>query len=135
MTQQVAQGPPTPHVLDASAVLAFLHRERGGDVAARHLVSAVVSTVNWSEVLQKALSRGVAPARVRQLEMVGLELAQFTPLQAALAADLWFATRSAGLSLADRACLALGMDRHLPVLTADRRWSELGLDLEIASIR
>jgi PIN domain nuclease of toxin-antitoxin system len=135
MTLPEASGRSVPHVLDASAILAFLHREPGWDLTAMHLTVSVVSTVNWCEVLQKALSRGVSQTSVRRIENVGLELVDFTPVHAALAADLWVATRSAGLSLADRACLALGIERQLPVLTADRRWSELGLNVEIVLLR
>ena len=60
---------------------------------------------------------------------------RFTPRQAETAARLWSRTRNHGLSLADRACLALAMDKTLPVLTADRAWSELDLDIEIQVIR
>ena len=44
-------------------------------------------------------------------------------------------TRSAGLSLGDRCCLALGQALSDTVLTADRAWTRLGLKITIAPIR
>ena len=59
----------------------------------------------------------------------------FDRTQAAVAASLLPMTKPLGLSLADRCCLALGMIRRLPVLTADRDWQRLTLDIEIILIR
>ncbi|WP_019591846.1 MULTISPECIES: PIN domain-containing protein [unclassified Thioalkalivibrio] len=123
-------------VLDASALLAFLHDEPGGDSVARALDGGCVSTVNWSEVLQKALQRGVDVRGMQQEFMdVGLVFEPFTAQQAELAAQLWESSRRHGLSMADRACLALARDKALPVLTADRAWSQLDLDIEVRSLR
>ncbi len=52
-----------------------------------------------------------------------------------MSADLRSATRAHGLSLGDRACLALARSAGLPVLTADREWRGVGLDMEIELIR
>ncbi len=64
---------------------------------------------------------------------VGVSFEPFTSQPAETAAHLWPQARNRGLSLVDRACLAL--DKALPVLTADRAWSELGLDIEIQVVR
>jgi ribonuclease VapC len=123
-------------VLDASALLAFLHEEPGSDPVAHALEGASVSAVNWSEVLQKSLHRKVEIEGMQQEFIeVGVSFEPFTPRQAETAARLWPRTRRHGLSLADRACLALAMDKALPVLTADRAWSELALDIEIRVVR
>jgi ribonuclease VapC len=123
-------------VLDASALLAFLHNETGGDLVSRALEGGTASTVNWSEVLQKSLQRNVDVEGMQQeFIAVGVSFEPFTLQQAETAARLWSRTRNHGLSLADRACLALAIDKALPVLTADRTWSELGLDIEIHVIR
>lgn len=123
-------------VLDASALLAFLHEEPGSDPVAHVLEGACVSAVNWSEVLQKSLHRKVEIEGMQQEFIeVGVSFEPFTPQQAETAARLWSRTRPHGLSLADRACLALAMDKALPVLTADRAWSELALDIEIRVVR
>lgn len=123
-------------VLDASALLAFLHDEAGADQVAASLDSALVSAVNWTEVVQKALQRGVrVEGMATELAEIGVTFEPFTLAQADLAASLWDSTRHAGLSLADRACLALALERGYPVLTADRIWTKLELNLEIALIR
>ena len=123
-------------VLDASALLAFLHDEPGGDRVASALDGGCMSTVNWSEVLQKSLQRGVDVRGMQQEFMdVGLVFEPFTAQQAELAAQLWESSRRHGLSMADRACLALARDKALPVLTADRAWSQLDLDIEVRSLR
>ncbi len=123
-------------VLDASALLAFLHDEPGGEAVSPALEGGRVSAVNWSEVLQKSLQRKVDIEGMQQEFIeVGVTFEPFTPQQAETAARLWSRTRNHGLSLADRACLALAMDKALPVLTADGAWAALDLDLEIQVLR
>jgi PIN domain nuclease of toxin-antitoxin system len=123
-------------VLDASALLAWLQDEPGADTVDAVLNEAVMSTVNWAEVYQKALAHNVDTANLREdLESLGMRIEPFTTGQAETAAGLWQHTRSAGLSLGDRACLALASELKHPVLTTDKVWTELGLDLEIHAIR
>lgn len=123
------------YVLDASALLAMVHGERGGDAVAALLPASVVSSVNWSEVLQKAAAHGVSTEGMADdLRVLGLEISAFEADEAEEAARLW--TRGAQhLSLGDRACLATALRRRLPALTADRGWAELSLDVEVRSIR
>jgi PIN domain nuclease of toxin-antitoxin system len=121
-------------VLDASALLAYLHDEPGGDSV--RLADALISSVNWSEVVQKAIANGVDTQGMRQdLESLGLSIVSFGAHEAELAAELWERTRGVGLSLGDRACLALGMLTKLSVLTADRSWQSLSLGVDIRLIR
>jgi PIN domain nuclease of toxin-antitoxin system len=123
-------------VLDASALLAFLHDEPGSDRVRLALDSAVVSAVNWSEVVQKSLRRRVdVDGMAEELSEVGVVVEPFTTAQAEVAARLWEKTRGLGLSLADRACLALAIERGAAVLTADRTWAELDLGIEIRLVR
>ncbi|MCC5871940.1 MAG: type II toxin-antitoxin system VapC family toxin [Gammaproteobacteria bacterium] len=123
-------------VLDASALLTFLQGERGSDPVAAALEGAQVSTVNWSEVLQKSLHRNVDIDGMHQSFVdLGVTFAPYSVAHAEIAAQLWHRTRHHGLSLADRACLALAMDAALPVMTADRAWSRLNLELEIQLLR
>ena len=123
-------------VLDASALLAYLHTETGGERVGPMLEGARVSAVNWSEVVQKALQRDVCLEGMQQaLRELGVIFEPFTARQAEIAAQLFQPTRILGLSLADRACLALALDFGLPVVTADRAWSQLKLDIEIETIR
>jgi ribonuclease VapC len=123
-------------ILDASALLALLHREPGAERVEQSLQDALVSAVNWAEVIQKSLWRhaDISGLRTGFIE-VGVAFEPFTAEQGEIAARIWERTRGRGLSLADRACLALAMERKLPILTADRAWSELDLELDIQIIR
>lgn len=123
-------------VLDASALLAALHGEPGGDQVENQLENAVISAINWSEVLQKCLSREVDIRGLREdLEALGLHIEPFTVEDGELAARFWMLTREQGLSLGDRACLALALRLGLPAFTADRSWADLKVDVEIKVIR
>lgn len=123
-------------VLDASALLAFLHREPGADVVGESLNNALVSALNWSEVVQKAIAHGVDVRGMREdFSGLGATIVDFTSAQAELTAALWQDTHAHGLSLADRACLSLGVIRECPVMTADRAWLRLDLDLDVRLIR
>lgn len=123
-------------ILDASALLALLAGEPGGETVEPLLDGAVISTVNWSEVLARYSALGLEIAgRDTEIESLGVTLAPFTSRQAEVAAGLWALTREAGLSLGDRACLALALDLGGRAITADRSWRQLDLGLEIVLIR
>jgi len=123
-------------VLDASALLAFFQEEIGAESVEAVLEHAVVSTVNWSEVHRRAAARGVDVRGLwADVEALGVRLVPFTRMDAERAAALRPSTRERGLSLADRACLALAARLGLPALTADRAWQGLELDVDVRSIR
>lgn len=95
-------------VLDASALLAYLHQEPGWDVVHTVIGESRIGAVNWCEVAQKTCQKGLDAGRVRSLlAEVGLIVVPFSQAHAELAASLWKPTKQHGLSLADRACLAL----------------------------
>ncbi len=111
-------------VLDASALLALMQGEQGSEVVEPLLETAVVSSVNWSEVAQKSLERGIEVAGLRQdLVALGLTLAPFTTRDAEDTASLRGHTKDLGLSLADRACLALAGRLGTEALTTDQAWA------------
>ena len=123
-------------ILDASALLAYLHHEKGWEIVRTTMAESAISAVNWSEVAQKIERKGLAVDKARGfLDELGLAIASFSADQAEQAARLWEKTHQKGLSLADRACLALAMERNVPVLTADRAWGELDLPVEIRLVR
>jgi PIN domain nuclease of toxin-antitoxin system len=123
-------------VLDASALLVLLGAERGADVVAGALPGAAISAVNLSEVVAKLTERGMPDQEVRRaLDGLGLEVQAFDREQAYLAGQLRAGTRSTGLSLGDRACLALGQRLGTPVLTADRRWQAVRVGVDVQVIR
>ena len=116
-------------VLDASALLALLQQEPGAETVETLLEEAVISSVNWSEVVQKSLDRGVELDNLREdLKALGLSIAPFDVEDAEIAAALRRGTAELGLSLADRACLALASRLSIPALTTDSAWAELQLE-------
>jgi ribonuclease VapC len=137
MSDEVSPAGELGYVLDASAALAFLHREPGWAQVASRANGAILSAINWSEVLQKALDRGIDEEGTRSdLQDLGVTLVPVSEAEATLAAHLWIRMPRSGLSLADRICLATAMVRGLPVLTADRSWPSLPLNgLEVRLIR
>ncbi len=128
-------------VLDASALLAFINDEPGVDRVGEAIArGALVSAVNWAEVLAKLVVVGGEPNEVAAIALpVGdggrLQLVPFDDEQARESARLIRKTRSLGLSLADRAALALAGLRGVPVLTTDRAWRSLRLSIRIEVIR
>lgn len=126
----------TSVLLDASALLAALRGEPGADVVARHLDGAQISTVNLSEVYAKATKWQVSiEAAIEITNKLPMLVLPFVEAEAAIAASLLPQGRPLGLSFADRACLAVGMNRGLTVLTADRRLKEGGFDVKHKFIR
>ena len=123
-------------VLDASAILALLAGEPGADAVAACIPAAAVSTVNVAEIGTKFADRGMAEKDVRNaIATLGLEVAMFDEEAAYATAMLRGPTRRLGLSLGDRACLALGAARGLHILTADRNWAGLKVGVDIRVIR
>ena len=122
-------------VLDSSAVLALLLAEPGADKVLSALPGALLSTVNFAEIVSKLCERGMPAEQARTaIESIGVEVIDFDLDQACLTGDLRNRTRSAGLSLGDRACLALASSRKLPAITADTAWTTLP-GFEVVAIR
>lgn len=124
-------------VLDASAVLAVLNREPGAEKLTPQLLStAVISAVNLAEVHSKLVDRGLSPEGAWAAALSpAAEAIPFTADDARTAGSMIAQTRGLGLSLGDRACLALGLALHAPVYTADRSWRNLKLGIRIHTIR
>lgn len=126
-------------VLDSSALLAILSQEPGAEIFARKfglLESATMSAVNMAEVYGKLVTRGIGPEDAWEAVIAPIpEILDFDKEQAKIAGWLQPQTRSLGLSLGDRACLALGIVLKAPVYTADRAWRNLILKIAIHVIR
>ena len=126
----------TDVVLDSSAVLARIWREPGFERVDAIIDGARISSVNIAEVVQKLVERGGDEVAVRQiLETLPCRTEVFDAGCGLRTGLLRCATKSRGLSLGDRACLALGKRLGLPVYTADRAWAELDLGVEVVLIR
>ena len=123
-------------VIDASALLALLNQEPGADAVEEHLDAAAISAVNWCETYEKLRQAGVdGGALVTGFAETGIEVWSFDAEDARLAGELAVLTREAGLSLADRACLALAARLRVPAVTADRAWLSLDIGVEVIGIR
>ena len=124
-------------VLDASVLLAVLNREQGADKLTPQLLNvATSSTVNLAEVQSKLVNRGLSPQEAWEATLSPIrESTAFTAEHAMTAGNLVAETRTLGLSLGDRACLALGLALDAPVYTADKSWKSLKLGLRIHVIR
>jgi PIN domain nuclease of toxin-antitoxin system len=119
-------------VLDASAVLAVAHREPGAaKVLAKQSDLMVISSVNYAEALQKVVQHGgMAEDVLRILRLLNVDIVDFTRLGAWVAAELW--RKGHGLSLGDRACLALTRETDGVAYTTDRAWKAVGEEFGIA---
>jgi len=123
-------------VLDASALLAFLNQEPGSEVLESLLPHSFISTVNLAEVITKLEERGLWTEQSQtDLEAFGMVIVPFDLEQAVISGKLRSLTKRFGLSLGDRACLALGTQRNLPVLTTDRIWTQLGISVKVRVMR
>ncbi len=112
-------------VLDSSAVLALLLAEAGAEVVRAALPGALMSTVNFAEVVAKLTERGMPIDEAQAaVEATGVKFVDFDVDQAAMTGELRPLTRAIGLSLGDRACLGLARLRGLPALTADTAWAQ-----------
>lgn len=124
-------------VLDASAVLAYLRREPGAAVVQEALTGgATISAVNLAEVCSSAEERGRdVEAVINRLTAMGLRIEPFDQGDAVAVGRLRHPTRPLGLSLADRACLALGLRMGDPVLATDRALAAADVGVEVVLIR
>ena len=126
----------TRYVLDASALLAVMLGEAGGEAVHAVLAQALIGAVNLSEVVAKLQERGV-PDDIIDLSLADLDLAvvPFDRSQAVRAGMLRTATRSAGLSLGDRACLATAAEMGAIAITTDQAWALVSVDIDIEVAR
>lgn len=123
-------------ILDASALLAMIFEEKGGDLVAKRLPYCHISAVNLTEVASRLVRDGMAFDTVHALlGDLNLHVVDYTPEMAMIAAGLYPETVHKGLSTGDRACLALAIATKTPILTADKAWAGLKLGIKIEVIR
>ena len=126
-------------VLDASVLLALLYGEPGAERLTGQsglLASATISAVNLAEAHSKLVAEGMDPGDAWQAAIAPIpEIAAFDSEQAKITGDLVRQTHALGLSLGDRACLALGIVLKAPIYTADRAWKNLKVGVPIHVVR
>lgn len=123
-------------VLDASALLALLLAEAGSERVAALLPDATVSAVNLSEVVAKLADHGMPAAAIRMsIDGLNLTVRDFDARTAFEAGLLRPSTKTLGLSLGDRACLALARVLGLPAVTTERVWADADVGVVVEVIR
>jgi PIN domain nuclease of toxin-antitoxin system len=123
-------------ILDASAVLALIQGEPGAEAVMTALQDALILTVNYAEVISKLVERGLSYEQAdAALQRMAVPVVDFDLALARRTGALRSATKGRGLSLADRACLALGEREQLPILTGDRRWQGAVPHIQVQLIR
>ncbi len=124
------------YVLDASALIALINEENGHEKVIDFLPEACISTVNFSEVVSILQGISMPDKEIKQLmhDLVH-SVIPFDEIQAYQTAELKALTKTKGLSLGDRACIALGQINNIPVITADKIWSTIKLDVKIILVR
>ena len=124
------------YVLDASALLALLQNEPGAQRVKDIAPESVISAVNVCETVGKLTSAGMSLDDARtSVELINLGVVPFDTELAYKAGSLIIETKKLGLSLGDRASLALGMTLNKTVVTAEQLWSKLKLDVTVEIIR
>lgn len=123
-------------MLDSSAILAVFFNEPGAEIVLPILRGALLSTINLAEVHTRMLDHGALPDQAwNWVISLKCDVCFLTDQQARAAAELRSITRPYGLSLGDRACLALAIERKATVYTTDKVWKNLALGIEIEVIR
>lgn len=123
-------------ILDASALLALIKNESGADIVEALIGRIIMSSANVSEVAAFLLRKDISLEECKEyIEPFVETIVPFDLKHAYNAAALQKQTANKGLSLGDRACLALGIQTGYPVYTADKVWLELDLDCRIILIR
>lgn len=124
----------TDAVLDTSAVLAVMHGEAGADAVRPWLGRSAISAVNYAEAVSKLIEGGASSYWAREAIVgLGLVVMNFDQALAERTGELRPLTRHRGLSLGDRACIALGEREGVPIVTVDRNWRDIlpGLDIRV----
>ena len=123
-------------VLDSSALLALIQNERGGEMVADRARGAMMSAVNYVEVVTRVIDLDLPETKAFEaVRRLRIDVVAHDKQLAERAGILRRATRHLGLSLGDRSCLALAERAAASVLTADRCWAELDLGIDIELIR
>ena len=123
-------------VFDSSALLAITFGEYGADAAAESLTGGMVCAVTAAEVISRYIDQGASRDQARRwFEDLGMDVRPFDRGLAVTAGLLRDRTSNQAVSLGDRACLALAIREGAAVVTADKTWADLDLDLEVRLIR
>lgn len=124
-------------VFDASALIALFAKENGYRLIKKHMKDGIISSVNIAEVYKYCIeTQGLTEEEAKTLiRLSDIRIIDFCPDQALISAKICNKTKAYGISLGDRACIALAMLRNYPILTCDKIWQKLDLDIEFIMAR
>ena len=118
-------------VFDSSAIIALLQQEEGSEIVANSMKGGIMSSLNYSEVVAVLARKMPRETIVTLLAKLISEIVPFDEDQAVEVGIFYRKTKSAGLSMGDRACITPAKLPKIPVLTADKEWAKLNLGVEI----
>ena len=124
-------------VFDSSAFIALLAKEPGVEIVKRHLRNGIISSVNVAEVWKYCIDKqGLTTQECKSLiRMSGIKIIDHDANQALISAEIYPKTKEYGLSLGDRSCIALAIDKESSILTCDKIWSKVDLGVEFLMAR
>lgn len=124
-------------VFDASAIIALFAKEKGYKLIKNHLKDAIISSVNIAEVYKYCIEvQKLTKDEARSLiKLADIKIVDFSEEQALIKAELVHKTKQHGLSLGDRACIALAMVGKHSIVTCDKIWQKIDIGLEFIMAR
>lgn len=124
-------------VFDASALIVLFAKEKGYELIKTHLKDAIISSINIAEVYKYCIEvQNLTKDEANSLiKLADIKIVDFSQEQALITAELVHKTKQYGLSLGDRACIALAMLKNHPVLTCDKIWQKVDVGLEFIMAR
>lgn len=125
-------------VFDSSAVIALFAKEKGYELITKYLKNAIISTVNLAEIYKYCIDQKDLSKEDCQeiIAMSGIKVIDFDNEQALISAAIYPKTKAFGLSLGDRACIALAINKdNLKVITCDKIWQDIQVDIHFIMAR
>ncbi len=124
-------------IFDASALIALFAKENGYQTIKIHMKDAIISSVNIAEVYKYCIeTQNLAQNDARKLiELADIKIIDFCHEQALISSTIIHKTKAYGLSLGDRACIALALFKNHPILTCDKIWEKLDLSVKFIMAR
>ncbi|MEY4464195.1 MAG: hypothetical protein RLZZ81_1166 [Pseudomonadota bacterium] len=124
-------------IFDASALIALFAKEDGYQLIKKYMRDGVISSVNIAEVYKYCIEKqGLTEETAKILiKLSDIKIIDFCPDQALISANIIHKTKIYGLSLGDRACIALAIFKNYPILTCDTIWQKLDLDIQFTMAR
>ena len=124
-------------IFDASAVIALLAKEKGFEVIKRHLKNAIISSVNISEVYKYCIEvqKLTKDEALLLITLSDIKIVDFNEEQALITAEIVIKTKKYGISLADRACIALAILKNTSIITCDKIWQKFDIGIEFIIAR